>query len=155
MPEMCSNSGGSVGHQQLPSSGTLGSQRPGSGGSSSNPSRGALPRSSGNAQHQPDRSPPSPAQPPTNQQQQPNSGSDNEDMGYGDEVISYKDEGETSYAVEELPHAASADTLQDIKCSLVNEPASHYGANHNANIANNNNNHLNNNNPVSRLSFFF
>ena len=142
MPEMCSNSG-SVG--QLPS-GTPGSnnstsanQRPGSN------SRGQS-RSASSAQQQPDQSPSSPTQQGQQQggQQVNSGGSDNEDMGYGDEVISYKDEGETSYAVEELPHAASADTLQDIKCSLVNEPTSHYGAN-----ANNNNNHLNNNNPVS------
>ncbi|XP_075255177.1 uncharacterized protein LOC142347900 isoform X2 [Convolutriloba macropyga] len=88
-------------------------------------------------------------------------GSESEDLGFGDEVISYKDEGETfNYAVEELiPHcgvaavaAVAQDSLQDIKSSLINEhptvgsPVSaetrHHGSYQtSANLTNNN--HLN------------
>ncbi|XP_063728266.1 hybrid signal transduction histidine kinase A-like isoform X2 [Symsagittifera roscoffensis] len=87
-------------------------------------------------------------------------GSESEDLGFGDEVISYKDEGETfTYPTEDqlqlIAHHASsaqADSLQDIKSSLINEhppsigrgaitppvhPHSHFGQG--ANLANNNN----------------
>ena len=87
-------------------------------------------------------------------------GSESEDLGFGDEVISYKDEGETfTYPTEDqlqlIAHHASsaqADSLQDIKSSLINEhppsigrgaitppvhPHSHFAQG--TNLANNNN----------------